>query len=99
LKRHLALEGQMGVDPGGWTKEALEKRLHLTTNLEGGEERQEEVSLHGCSTSWFVLMLSHWNLVSFDSCAANGARFPPETPRSRLDDHRCQGLDGVGEMK
>ncbi len=50
LKRCLTLEGQMGVDPGGWTKEASKKRLHLTTNLEGGEERREQVSLHGCST-------------------------------------------------
>ncbi len=36
---------------------------------------------------------------SFTSCAANGARFPPETPRSRFDDCRCQGLGRVGEMK
>jgi hypothetical protein len=50
LECRLTFEGQMGVDPGGWTKEASEKRLHLTTNLEGGEERREQVSLHGCST-------------------------------------------------
>ena len=44
-------------------------------------------------------MLSHGNLVSLDSRAANGARFPPETPRSRFDNRRCQGLGRVGEME
>ncbi len=99
LKHCLTLEGQMGVDPGGWTGEASEKCLHSTTNLEGGEERREEVSLHGCSTSWFVLMLSNGNLVSFDSRAVNGERFSPEMPRSRFDDRRCQGLGSVGDIK
>jgi hypothetical protein len=50
LKRRLTLEGQMGGDPGGWTGEVSEKRLHSTTNPEGGEEHREQVSLHGCST-------------------------------------------------
>ena len=62
LEHCLTLEGQMGVDPGGWTGEASEKRLHSKTNLEGGEERREEVSSHGCSTFWFALMFSHVNL-------------------------------------
>ena len=43
----LALEGQVGAK---WTGELSEKRLHRTTNLEGSEERQKEVSPHGCST-------------------------------------------------
>ena len=44
-------------------------------------------------------MFSHGNLISLDSRAANGARFPPKMPRSRVDDPRCQGLGRVGEMK
>jgi hypothetical protein len=47
----------------------------------------------------FGVIISHRNFVSLDSCAANGARFPLETPRSRFDDCRCQGLGRVGEMK
>jgi len=53
-----------------------------------------------CSTRFvFGLIISHRNFVSLDSCLANGARFLPETPRSRFDDCRCQGLGRVGEMK
>jgi hypothetical protein len=33
-----------------WTRELSEKRLHTTTNLEGGEERRKEVSPLSCST-------------------------------------------------
>ena len=33
------------------------------------------------------------------SCAANGARFPPEMPSSRLDDRLRQGLGRAGEME
>ncbi len=96
----LSLEGQMGVVPGGRTEEAVEKDFDATTNLVGGKERRKKVSLYGCSTGLaFGLMISHRNVVSLDSCAANGARFPPETPRSRLDDRRCQGLGRVGEME
>jgi hypothetical protein len=43
------------------------------------------------------LKLSHKNLVSLDSGAANGARSPPETPRSRLGDHLCHKFGTVGE--
>ncbi len=86
--------------PGGRTGEASEKDLNATTNLVGGEERQKKVSSYGCSTGLvFGLMIAHRNLVSLDSCAVNGARFPPETPRSRLDDRLRQGLGRVGEME
>jgi hypothetical protein len=89
----------MGVGPGGRTGEALEKNVDATTNLVGGEERQKKVSLYGCSTCLvFGLVISHWNLVSFDSCALNGARFPPEMPRSRFGDRHCQGLGGIGKV-
>ena len=95
-----ALEGQMGVGLGGRTGEALEKNVDATTNLVGGKEHQKKVSLYGCSTCLvFGLEISHWNLVSFDSRVANGAGFPPETPRSRFGDCRCQGLGRVGEVK
>jgi len=90
----------MGVVPDGWTVETPEKNLDATTNLVGGEEGRKKVSSYGCSTGLvFGLMISHRNFVSLDSCAANGARFPPETPRSRFDDCRCQGLGRVGVMK
>ena len=81
-----------------WTGELSEKGLHMTTNLEGGEERREEVSSHGCSTRLFTFCLK-FLLRSLDSRAANGARVPPETPRSRFGDRRCQGLSRVGEME
>ena len=90
----------MEVGPGGRTGEVLEKNFDTTTNLVGGEERRKKVSLYGCSTCLvFGLMISHRNLVSFDSRAANGARFPLETPRSRFGDCCCQGLGRVGEVK
>ena len=90
----------MGVVPGGRTRKASEKHLNATTNLVGGKERRKKVSSYGCSTDFvFGLIISHRNFVSFDSCAANGARVPPETPRSRLDDRLCQGLGRVGEME
>ena len=38
------------------------------------------------------------NLVSLDSRATNGARFPPETPRSRLGDHFHHNFGRVGEV-
>ena len=90
----------MGVVPDGWTVEMPEKDFDATTNLVGGEERRKKVSSDGCSTGLvFDLIISHRNFVSLDSCAANGARFPPETPRSRFGDRRCQGLGRVGEME
>ncbi len=90
----------MGVGPGGQTGEASEKIFDTTTNLVGGKERRKKVSSYGCSTCLvFGLMISHRNLVSFDSCAVNGVRFPPETPMSRFDDCRCQGLGRVGKVK
>ncbi len=90
----------MEVVPGGRTGEASEKDFEVTTNLVGGEERRKKVSLYGCSTGLvFSLIISHRNFVSLDSCAANGARFPPEMPRSQFDDHRCQGLGRVGERE
>ena len=73
----------MGVVPGGQTREASEKDFDATTNLVGGKECRKTVSSYGCSTGLaFGLMISHRNFVSLDSCAADGARFPPETPRS-----------------
>jgi hypothetical protein len=77
----LALEGWVGVR---WTGVLSKKYLHLSTSFEGGEERQEEVSPHGCSTGLFAFILKFLlrNLVSLDSGAANGARSPLETPRS-----------------
>jgi hypothetical protein len=100
LERCLALEGQLGVGPGGRTKKASEKNFDTTTNLVGGKERQKKVISYGCSTCLvFGLMISHRNLVSFDSCVTNGARFPPETPRSQFGDRRCQGLGRVGKVK
>ncbi len=100
LKRHLTLEGHMGGVPGRWTGEMSEKDFYATTNLVGGEEHRKKVSSDGCSTGLvFGLIISHRNFASLDSCAAIGARFPPETPRSRFDDRRCQGLSRVGEMK
>ncbi len=90
----------MGVVPGGWTGETSEKDFDATTNLVGGEERRKKVSSYGCSTGLvFGLIISHRNFVSLDSCAANGARFPRETPRSQLDDRIRQGLGRVGEME
>ena len=82
-----------------WTEELSEKRLHSTTNLEGGEERWEEVSLHGCSTGVFAFVLKFLlrNLVSLDSGTSNGVRSPPETPRSRLVDHLCHKFGRVGK--
>ena len=60
----------------------------------------EKVSLYGCSICLvFGLMISHRNLVSLDSHATNGARFPPETPRSQFGDRRCQGFGRVGKAK
>ena len=85
LERCLALEGQVGVGPGGWTRDASEKDFDTTTNLVGGKERLKKVSSYGCSTCLvFGLMISYRNLVSFNFCAANGARFPLETSRSNL---------------
>jgi hypothetical protein len=90
----------MGGVPGRWTGEMSEKDFDVTTNLVGGKECRKKVSSDGCSTGLVVgLIIFHRNFVSLDSCAANGARFPPETPRSRFDDCRCQGLGGVGEIK
>ncbi len=85
----------MGVK---WTGVASEKCLHSTTNFEGGEERWEEVSPHGCSTGLFafVLMFLPGNIVSLDSGAVNGARSPPEMPRSQLGDHLCHNFGMVG---
>jgi hypothetical protein len=93
----LALEDQVAVR---WTGVLSEKRLHLTTNLEGGEEHREEVSLHDCSTGLFafVLIFLLKNLVSLDSGVANGARSLPETPRSRLGDNLRQDFGRVGEV-
>ncbi len=83
-----------------WTGVLLEKRHHSTTNFEGGEERREEVSPHGCSTGLFAFGLKFLlgNLASLDSGAANGARCPPETPRSQLGDHLCHNFGRVGKV-
>ncbi len=83
-----------------WTGVLSEKCLHSTTNFEGGEERREEVSLHGCSTGLFAFVLKFLlrNLVSLDSGAANGARSPPEMPRSQLGDHLCHNSGRVGKV-
>ena len=43
-------------------------------------------------------MFSLGNLVSLDSIAANGARSPPETPRSQLGDHLCRNFGRVGKV-
>ncbi len=60
---------------------------------------RKKVSSRGCSTCFVVgLIISHRNLVSFDSCATNGARFPPETQRSWLGDRHGQGLGRVGKV-
>jgi hypothetical protein len=99
LEHCLALEGHMRVGPGGWTGEVSEKNFDTTTNLIGGKERRKKVSLYGCSTCLvFGLMISHRNFVSFDSCAANGVRFPPETPRSQFGDHHCQSFGRVSKV-
>ena len=84
-----------------WTGELSEKRLHLTTILEGGEERWKEVSSHSCSTGVFAFVLKFLlrNFVSLDSGTVNGARSPPETPRSQLGDHLCHEFGRVGEVK
>ena len=80
----------MGVVPDGWTVETPEKNLDVTTNLVGGEERRKKVSSDGCSTGLIIdLIISHRNFISLDARAVNGARFPPETPRSRFSDHHC----------
>ncbi len=96
MERRLNLEGQV---PGGRTREASEKRLNETTNLEGCEERQKKVSSYAFGSTGFDLIIPHRNFVSLDSCAANRARFPPETPRSRFDDPTRQGLGRVCEME
>ena len=94
LRHRLTLEGPMGVVPGGRTGEASEKAFDAT------EERRKKVSSYGCSTGLVSgLIISHRNFVSLDSCAVNGVRFPPETPRSQLDNRLCQGLGRVGEME
>ena len=99
MERRLTLEGQMGVVSGGRTGEASEKHLNATTNLVGGKDRRKKVSLYAFGSTGFGLIISHRNFVSLDSCAANGARFPPETPRSRLDDRPRQGLGRIGEVE
>ena len=43
LEHCLALEGQVGMSPGGRTQEVLEKSFHAMTNLVGSKERQKEV--------------------------------------------------------
>ena len=96
MERRLTVEGQV---PGGRTGKASEKRLDATTNLEGGEERRKQVSSYAFGSTGFVLIISHRNFVSLDSCATNGARFPPEAPRSRLDDRPRQGLGRIGEVE
>ena len=82
LERRFALEGHVGVSPGGRTEEASEKSFDMTTNLVGSKEHQKKVSTHGCFTCLvFGLMISDRNFVSLDSRTTNGAGFPPETPR------------------
>jgi hypothetical protein len=73
----------------------LEKRLNATTNLKGGESSWEEVK---CLIYGFVLQFSDRFLVSLDSFTLNDARFSLEAPRSRLVDHPCQVLGGVGKV-
>ena len=72
----------------------------METNFDGSEEHWEEVSPHGCSTGLFAFVLKFLlrNLVSLDSGAANGARSPPETPRSRLGDHLRHDFGRVGKV-
>jgi hypothetical protein len=81
-------------------RSAVRKMPPLDNQPEGDEERWEEVSLHGCSTGLFDFVLKFLlrNLVFLDSGAANGVRFPPETPRSRLGDHLCHNFGRVGEV-
>ncbi len=83
-----------------WTGVLSEICLHLTTNFEGGEERREEVSPHGCSTGLFAFGLKFLlkNLVSLDSGVANGVRSPPEMPRSQLGDHLHHNFSRVGKV-
>ena len=81
----LALEDPVGRSPGGRTEEASEKSFHATTNHVDIKECWKEVSYHGCSTCFVSgLIISHRNLVSFDSYATNCVRFPPEAIRSQL---------------
>jgi hypothetical protein len=75
----------------------LEKRLNATTNLKGSKSSQEEVSSKHL-TFGFVLQFSDRFLVSLDSFTLNGVRFSLEVPRSRLVDHRCLVLGGVGKV-
>jgi hypothetical protein len=74
LKRRLTLESQEGGAPDGGTRKALEKRLKVTTNPEGGKGSWKKVSLERVVFD-FVLQLSNWFLVSLDSSAWNNAKF------------------------
>jgi hypothetical protein len=74
-----------------------EKRLKTTNNLEGGKSSREEISSK-CLIFGFVLQFSDKFLVSLNSSTLNKERFSLEAPRSRLVDHCCQVLGGVGEV-
>jgi hypothetical protein len=73
-----------------------EKNLNATTNLEGGKNSQEQVSLKRLVFG-FVLHLSNRFLVFLDSFTSNKARVPPEAPRCRLEDRHCQVIGRVGK--
>ncbi len=97
MKRQFTLESQAGGVPDGGTQETSEKRLNATTNLKGGKNSREEVSSKRLIFG-FVLQSSDGFLVSLDSFMLNNARVSLEAPWSRLVDHRCQVLGGVGKV-
>jgi hypothetical protein len=97
LKRQFTLESQAGGVPDGGTRETLEKRLNVTTNLKGGKSSREEVSSKRLIFG-FVLQFSDRFLVFLDSFMLNNARFSLEAPQSRLVDCCCQDLGGVGKV-
>ncbi len=74
LKRHLTLESKVVGVPDGGTRETSNRRLNVTTNLEGGKGSRKKVSLV-CMVFGFVLQLSNWFLVSLDSFVSSNARF------------------------
>jgi hypothetical protein len=97
LKRCFTLESQVGRVPDGGTQETSEKNLNATSNLEGGKNSRGQVSSKRLAFG-FVLQLSNRFLVFLDSFTSNNGRVPPEGPRSRLVDCRCQALGRVGEV-
>jgi hypothetical protein len=97
LKRRLTLESQAGGVPDGGTREMSEKRLNMTTNLEGGKGSRKKVSSERVVFD-FILQLSNRFLVPFDSFASNNTSVPPDAPRCRLEDRCCQVVGRVGKV-